>query len=115
MKKYELSVDMSQDMFLGELELGENHWSMLMGCYHQGQCENDAKEALEVFNIADYNKAFDYIESCGIEMDDFYTVDEDDFFIESGESETVTLDEEKVGMYYLWMLSGNIQDEAKYE
>ena len=89
--KFLLIGDHDEDYFLTKDNLGAFHWEMLLGCYHQGQCDDDCIEAAKFFDIKDYEKAKRYLEECGA-------------------SEENIENDEDVLVYYLWMLSGNIQD-----
>lgn len=94
--KFILSGDHDLDMLLSANEVGHDSWQILMGCYHQGSCDDDCEFATRFFDLKDYDKAYDYLECCGIEMDDFLDKD--------GEK-----NEDRVLLYYLWILSGDIQ------
>ena len=94
---YTLSGEIDDDSFLTSKDMSESHWNLLMNCHHSGQCDEDAQQACGYFEIANYDKALEYLLDCGIESDRF----KDD----EGER-----DDDAVIMYYLWMLSGDIQE-----
>ena len=91
-----LSGDIDNDRFLTKNDLGESHYDLLMNCYHQGQCDDDVSEASKYFEIKDYDKAREYLSNTGL-YHDFLNEDDE-------------IDEEKILEYYLWVLSGDIQD-----
>jgi len=103
-----LSGDMDNDSFLTENDMPENNWNMLLGCSHQGKCDEDVKEAVKVFDIADYDKALRYIVDCGLDEDDFLEL------YDFGDEESLLVNnEERILEYYLWLLAGNIKDNNK--
>lgn len=100
-----LSGDHDEDYFLTKNDMSESHWTMLMSCHHQGQCDEDTSEAIKYFHIEDELKALNYLIECGIERDRF--LDDDELPIDHDDQ---VIDSEAVYMYYLWMLSGDIQE-----
>ena len=86
-----LSGHFDRDGELTKKSIGAFHWSMLMGCHHQGSCDEDAAEAARFFDITDLNNARDELEGYGIDGD-------------------CLVEDEDVCLYYLWTLSGNLQE-----
>ena len=96
-KKFYLSGDHDQDYFLSKSDLGDDLWDILLSCYHQGACDDDCQAASYYFDIEDYTKAYDYLSSTGIEMDDFLDSDHQ-------------IDSDRVFLYYIWMIAGDISE-----
>ena len=74
--------------------MGDKFFDILMSCHHSGSCDNDCDNAADYFEVEDIQVANKYLIDCGIE--------DSTFEVENGE--------QVVKMYYLWMLSGDIQD-----
>lgn len=91
--KYILSGDHDNDMFLTDKDMNSVQWDILMGCSHQGQCDEDCEYAMEYFEIKDIDSAREYVNSFGLDIEQ---------------------DDETITSYYLWMVSGDIQ-EFQYE
>jgi hypothetical protein len=80
-----------EDMFLTVSDMSSAHWELLMGCYHTGECDDDCEEAAKYFELQDYSTAKSYLTGCGIEKEGLQ-------------------DDESILKYYLWWLSGDIQE-----
>lgn len=52
-----LSGDHEQDVFLTPEEVGAKHWELLIGCHHQGQCDDDVEEGFTTPTGAKITKA----------------------------------------------------------
>jgi hypothetical protein len=91
-----LTGNMDEDSFLTAQDMPSENWNALMSCHHSGQCDDDVDFAARLFEIEDFGSALDYIVSAGLEKDEFVN--------------DCGMDEERVLMYYLWILAGNIQD-----
>lgn len=89
--KYSLSGRLDEDMFLTEGNMSKEHWEMLMGCYHQGRCDDDTLAALEYFEIKDIEVALECLQETGLD-------------------DMESKDNEELSQYYLWILSGDIQN-----
>lgn len=101
-----LSGKSDEDSFLTQSDMSKGHWSLLMSCYHSGACDDDCDEAAKYFEIKDdegYVSAVNYLIDAGIDRDKLVINDCHPDTYENLESETVL-------KYYLWMLSGDIQD-----
>jgi hypothetical protein len=94
--KFTLSGDHDEDLFLTHKDMHEDNWAALMCCYHQGPCDSDVKNAEEFFDVRSIEKAKNYLISCGVEREKLNTFS-------------------SVKFYYLWILSGDIQEEIKNE
>lgn len=94
---YMLSGDRDHDQFLTSDDMNELQYETLMSCYHQGQCHGDTLAASEIIGIEDYDKALEYLLDIGL--------DEDKFKYDDG-----TNDEDEILLYYLWIISGDIQE-----
>lgn len=91
-EKFKLTGDRDYDKFLEEKDMSSTHWSILMGCHHQGQCNDDTREALKYFEVEDILKVSEYLEE----------------FIEDVEGK----DDDELLQSYLWVLSADIQELA---
>lgn len=109
LKVFELSGNHDEDYFLTEDDLGE-HFELLDACHHQGQCDDDVNEAKKYFSIKDMVSATNYLIGCGIERDRFGIKSKG--YVKKLK-EIGDLD--AVYMYYLWMLSGDIQERMEEE
>lgn len=89
-----LSGNHDEDVFLRPCDLGNAHWNLLMGCHHQGACDDDVEEASRYFELHDFKKARAYVQDTGATLDD-------------------PNDEEEILRVYLWILSGDIQEELR--
>jgi hypothetical protein len=85
-----LSGDHHFDLF-GKLNMSNSHFELLMACHHQGVCDDDCEEASKYFEIENYETAKKYLLDCGIEEESIG-------------------DDEAILKYYLWILSGDIQE-----
>ena len=106
-----LSGNYDEDIFLTKEDMGESHWELLMGCYHQGQCEEDTEEAARYFQFPSDEalvNACQYIVGCGIESERFTGKDLSSYGITYDD----ITDEDAVMQYYLWMLSADIQERG---
>ena len=104
-----LTGNYDEDVFLTKDDMGEKHWELLMGCYHQGQCDEDTEEAAKYFqfkNDQGYVDAVNYLIDCGIESEKFLEDEEEDV------SYGNIADDDLVMQYYLWMLSADIQERG---
>jgi len=101
-----LSGNHDEDYLLSKEEMSESHWELLMSCHHQGECDSDTEEASNYFDIKDYDEAKEYLISCGIDDEKLLEL----YDYEDEDSEMVN-NEEAILKYYLWMLSGNIQEK----
>lgn len=102
-EKFILSGNYDYDVFLTADDLGD-HFETLMGCYHTGACDDDVEVAKKYFDIKDYQKAFDFLEDCGIERERLF---------ESDSELCTNLDHDVILSYYLWILAGDMQDYFK--
>lgn len=100
-----LSGNHDQDSFLDRTCMSNAHFDLLMGCYHQGDCEEDCEEASKYFEITDYEAARDYLISTGLDHD---FLEEDDY----GDPIEDSLDEPKILLYYLWLIAGDIKENG---
>lgn len=105
-----LSGDHDEDYFLTQDDMSEGHWEMLMSCHHQGQCDDDCSEASKYFEIKDYDSAKNYLVGCGIEEEKFLELYDDE-----DEDSKMVNNEDTILNYYLWMLSGDIQERSDDE
>lgn len=106
-----LSGNHDEDIFLTKDDMSASHWELLMGCYHQGQCDDDTEEAAKYFEITDYVKAVNYLIDCGIERERFLF--EGVKYPDRAKTRDEIRDESAVLQYYLWILSGDIQDNQE--
>jgi hypothetical protein len=106
-KIFELSGDHDDDYFLSQDDMSQEHWDVLMSCYHQGACDDDARSAMRYFDIKDLVRAVNWLIETGIERDRFC---DDLKYPERVTSEDQIKDVDAVYMYYLWILSGDLQE-----
>lgn len=93
-QKHFLSGDHDEDYFLTSSDMSSFHWDMLLSCYHQGACDDDTLEAARYFEITDEEKAREYLLAAGIEPEKLE-------------------DSTSLAQFYLWVLSGDIQDRER--
>jgi len=98
--KYYLSGNHDDDYFLSQDDMSEELWDVLMSCHHQGQCDDDCSNASSYFEIKDILKAKEYVLNCGVDEDSLIDDSEDH------------ADEELIFNYYIWLLSGDIQERG---
>lgn len=99
MKKsiYRLSGERDRDRFLSASDMSQLHWDLLMGCHHQGSCDDDVEEASRYFEILDPEKV-------RLDLKEF------------GAWSAVELSDDDANLRrYLWTLAGDIQEEQKTE
>lgn len=92
---YTLDGDRDHDRFLEKSDMSKSHWELLKSCFHQGPCDSDVAQAMEYFEISDYQKALDSLVSLGLEKEKF-------------EDEEFNLNEDEILRYYLWSIAGDI-------
>ncbi len=114
-KYHTFSGDHDNDYFEGEDDMSPSHWELLMGCHHQGSCDNDTEEASKYFEIEDYIKAVNYLIDCGIERERFLGEESEIKYPQNVTSEDQIEDRDAVLTYYLWVLAGDIQERIKEE
>ena len=112
-KIHVLTGDHDQDYFLTQEDMSEDHWNMLMSCHHQGRCDDDCEEAVKYFHIENEIRAVNYLIECGIERERFL-IDGIEY-PERVTSVDQIRDREAVEKYYLWILSGDIQERSDDE
>ena len=88
-----LSGNRDEDRFLTQDDMSHGHWSLLMGCYHQGQCNDDCEEAAQYFEVKDFEAIRNDLSEYGAWDDE--ELSDDDANLKR----------------YLWILSADIQDE----
>lgn len=92
--KYVLSGHRDTDLFLTDNDMNSVQWGILMSCSHVGQCDDDCEYAMKHFKVNDIESACEYVNSFGL---------------------NISQDDETIVSYYLWMISGDIQEYQKEE
>jgi hypothetical protein len=107
---FELSGYHEEDYFLEPSDMTEDQWNTLMSCHHQGACDDDAEFATKQFLIKDLVKAVNYVIDCGVERERFGVATKERVkdLKEIGDTHAVQI-------YYLWILSGDIQERMNEE
>jgi hypothetical protein len=93
--QFYLSGNRDEDRFLTENDMSVSHWELLMGCSHQGQCDEDVEQAAQYFEVKCYESIRQDLKEYGAWSDEELQDDEENL------------------KRYLWTLSGDIQEETK--
>lgn len=93
-KLFTLTGDLDQDRFLSAESMSNFHWELLTGCYHQGQCEQDCREAEPFFEIEDMTRAIECLKDYDLSDIDYE-------------------DDTDITIYYLWLLAGDLHENEE--
>lgn len=76
-------------------DIPESHQDILMGCHHQGKCDDDVKDAAPSFDVDDYEALREHLKGYG-----------------AWEDEELEDDQENLERL-LWIMAGDIQEQGE--